>query len=969
MTATSNTTTTAAVTAAAAVSTMKDANSLATLTAASTKLAQSDKKNSFSSRPVSTISGNSITSIDDVREAKVNMMDSQDSFSAMPTPRNTFLYPPTGINLSDSDGAHSSSKAPTLKSPTIAEWDSEQHQEQLLQLLDKNDELRDYSNELSGNAASTPASATAQKQQLLFLSSYDDSYCLLTPSTTHCAFGPDTREAAIAQLRRLADTSNLVNGSKPPLQPGNRVPLLLAPPADALSQLEKALMGVLARRNVPNRTHVYHSQRSGGAGTSASALASGATSAGSAALFAAATAGKSARRKQRMSILLTGQESSIGADDKYGTRFRISAMSGEIFSNLSSSTTPYTELNAHMDRLTACISKFQAVSPEVASAKSSGSVRAPSITGVQTVPKHKRQSSLSSLGAKSIASAHSGKGGYMSSDGMPPLPSYSDVHPRLSPVDENQAMEDGDDLNDKMRPRSSSAVSATSNESRRRINVTEVPTSSRFPGMFGLSLTPKSLAQDKANVAPSVAAMSVHSESTHTQASFDKAQQHPNGDSSVAPEIDRMMSFLTKPSSKSSSSSHMSVPAVTVREITPASRLALWLNMHSTAENSKPSLWRRKQWQRRFVIFAGNVLYLYKSSSPAATAISLIRLSPQTIVCVNDSFHGRSWVIEVTQTGTSDSQSVHGLSQGPQSWYLQTEMRSEMISLLKQLKGVVGELQVQPDMERKEEERLRSRRKTQRKEAKKKTDVCPWEVEEFSDNGSDQAASDDSNASDISEMMGLSSNSKYRIPDDELFPSDDEEPFTNTSADFGSLEAYSMSGVGVGGSTKEKQAAGLKSNDYTGTGGIAEWGAHRLHMPYSPTHALGMKPPKMRSFSTDPSAITGRRPSLADALAPPPSAMQELTPISRYSPAASPMASPMALRTRSVLASNSPVMRNSMMIKADASALIDQMFASASRELAIEIDESSTVGAPEDQAKPTVVSSGNNGLSVVREED
>ncbi|KAJ2537011.1 hypothetical protein IWW35_006618, partial [Coemansia sp. RSA 1878] len=120
--------------------------------------------------------------------------------------------------------------------------------------------------------------------------------------------------------------------------------------------------------------------------------------------------------------------------------------------------------------------------------------------------------------------------------------------------------------------------------------------------------------------------------------------------------------------------------------------------------------------------------------------------------------------------------------------------------------------------------------------------------------------------------------------------------------------------------------ARLQIADYTGTGGIAEWGAHRLQVPYSPSTATGMHPTKTRSFSSDPSAVTGRRPSLADVLAPPASAVQEMTPIP-HSPHTSPQTPPQVLRGQGAASG----VRNSMMVRADATQLIDQMFASASR--------------------------------------
>ncbi|KAJ1723102.1 hypothetical protein LPJ53_002543 [Coemansia erecta] len=958
-----------------------------TLRGAPPKLEDSDKKKSFSSRPVSTISGNSMTSVDDSQEPAGKQMETQDSLSAMPTPRNTFLCPPTGINLPDSEPTQTS----VTQSPTaIPDWASEQHQQQLQMLLEKKGIPQEGSRHSSAH----------EERRVPTAPSYDDSYCLLSQPESLVGYGLDSREAAIAQLRRLACADR-----RGAAAPEAHVPPLLAPSVDALSCLEDALMGVLARRSVPNRTLAFRGQKGGGAGFSATSTS--ATGIGSSASILSA-AGKSSRRKQRMSMMSGGQDGSAGgavADDRRSTRSRVSVMSGDLANGLSLGATPYSELNAHMERLTACITRLK-----VAASPDSAGLAKPPGGGTSRPPSHRRQSSVGSLGAKSFSSAQSVLGVPMGSESTPPpVPMHPDAmqlkspsHTRLPPVNENPSMEDaasaGAAADDAIRPRSSShasVVSGASTESRRRIVVNEVPKSSQYPNLFGHSVLPTIDSQERPPTkptAPSVAAASIHSShSESSQTSGRALQAVPFGEPVSPPEFDRASSVLSKPMSKSgigvgpsaggSSGSNSSsaakvanAPAITVREITPASRLALWLNMHSTVEVSKPSLWRRKQWHRRFAIFAGNVIYLYKSSSPAATALSVIRLNPHTIVCVNDSFQGRSWVIEVTQPPLSiDSQTPSSpalsftssaggpLAQTPQSWYLQTEMRSEMITLLKQLKGAVSELQVQPDVERKEEERLRNRRRKQRKEAKTKTDVCPWEVDEFTGAPSSSEASDYSDCSD--DDYHASAQGMYRIPDEDLYPSEDEVSAMQLD-DSKRLEAYSM-----GGNAKSTRPAMLNVSDYTGTGGIAEWGAHRLQVPFSNSaHAPGSNPVKLRSFSTDPSATSGgRRPSLADALAPPPSAMQELTPVPRYSPATSPKTPPaVTSRSRSILGSGFSAMRNSMMLRSDASALIDQMFASASRELSGSAD--SQKGRNGSLVSPGSKSDGTS-LFVVREED
>ncbi|KAJ2662203.1 hypothetical protein GGH99_006913 [Coemansia sp. RSA 1285] len=300
-----------------------------------------------------------------------------------------------------------------------------------------------------------------------------------------------------------------------------------------------------------------------------------------------------------------------------------------------------------------------------------------------------------------------------------------------------------------------------------------------------------------------------------------------------------------------------------------------------------------------------------------------------------------------------------------QSWYLQTEMRGEMIMLLKQLKTAIGELQVQPDVERREEERLRNRRKKQRKEAKAKTDVCPWEVDEFSEGSTGATESEEcgdgegEDGGNVPSEKGIGG--MHFIPDDELFPSDDDEPLAiHTAAP--NLESYSMSNAMAAAAASAASGEALltvhSAQEYTGTGGIAEWGAHRLHVPYNRALSSGLKPEKTRSFSTDPSASLERRPSLADAIAPPKSAAS--TGHGSSSPEMSPRTQAQAVRMRGIAALANSAVRNSMMLRSDASALIDQMFASASKELSSPTEK--------DDSGEKAVCGGRN-LSVVSEED
>ncbi|KAJ2486979.1 hypothetical protein IWW37_005419 [Coemansia sp. RSA 2050] len=967
----------------------KEPTGAAAVPVASSKLPSPEKKKKDFSRPVSTSSGNSMVSAVETQESSSRMVDSHDSLSTMPTPRNTFLYPPTGINLADKGSAQSGTG--TLARHPASDWDSDQHQRQLQLLLEQRGIPGEpgVDTDVDTDLNERPA---AQLLQAPVFPSYDDSYCLLNQSAS-AADGPESREAAVVLLQRLAASLDRTSNSSRRIQPFfYDLPSPLAPPLECLEQLDEALSGIMARRQVPNRTHVYHNQRS----SAGSLLASSAI--GSAAASAIA-AGKAARRRQRMSLMSAGQDSSNtngGADDKNSMRSRTSVASGDIAGSLSSSTVPYADLNGHMERLAACISRLQPTSLDSPGGSiKAGSTRTTSISGSTPPPQpqpqpplpanaHKRQSSVSSTGAKSLASTQSVTIIPLTTTDSTPM--SLDIHqaranmpPRLSPVTEYSPVDESGDIGELVRPRSSShasVVSGKSAESRRRIAVTEVPTSAQYPNLFGSSVLDDSHSdRNQAPHSPTVAAPSVHSghsESSYSNSSSSHKQQQASPppmpqllshrrEPSFSHEFGLSQSVALKPTSRSSVIVPVSAPAISVRDITPASRLALWLTMHSTLEATKSTLWRRKQWQRRFAIFAGNVIYLFKSSAPAATALSVIRLSSSTIVCVNDSFQGRSWVIEITQIKPADTQPTPptpgALVSAPLSWYLQTEMRNEMIALLKQLKAAVNELQVQPDLERREEERLRSRRKKQRKEAKNKTDVCPWEVDEFSDRSSDPVASE---GSDDNESLGPDDRGVFRIPDDELFPSDDDYDNmldkTGDASGAAQLDSYSM-----GGGVKGARPTMLKTHDYTGTGGIAEWGAHRLQMPYNPVPPNGanVASNKVRSFSVDPAAtVSGRRPSLADALAPPISAMQEYTPIAGHSPTTSPKALPQAVRSRSAMVGFfSLAARNSMMLRSDASALIDQMFASASREL------STTTATTE-----TTAASGGN-LFVVREEE
>ncbi|KAJ2299491.1 hypothetical protein IWW54_006477, partial [Coemansia sp. RSA 2705] len=399
------------------------------------------------SRPASTSSGTSVASASDNIGAAGKLGESLDSFSAMPTPRNTFLTPPTGLNLGDR-GAYSGG---------AATWDSAQHQEQLQRLIERKGVPRDGSADTeasagTGTSADTERSADAKRSAdrtcspgaaalATQLASYDDSYFLLNRPAA-AEDGPRSRAAAAAMLRQLARGAT-----------GAGMPLALARPAEALTEMEDALIGIVARRQIPTRTHVFWA---GGAGSSAAA---GATAGGPA---------LGARRKQRQSLAPGEHDGGGGGDDKRSMRSRASVASGEL-AGLASAT-PYGDLNGHIDRLTACISRLQPAD----------GARARAATG------HARHGSVSSSAYVPAAAST------QSLIGQPlGAPAYDDAGSRLSPVTEHVPV----------RSRSSSrlsAVSGASAESRRRIVVGEVPTSAQFPSPFGSAVGSAPLHQQHA---------------------------------------------------------------------------------------------------------------------------------------------------------------------------------------------------------------------------------------------------------------------------------------------------------------------------------------------------------------------------------------------------------------------------------------------------------------------------------------
>ncbi|KAJ2888938.1 hypothetical protein GGI21_006668, partial [Coemansia aciculifera] len=292
-----------------------------------------------------------------------------------------------------------------------------------------------------------------------------------------------------------------------------------------------------------------------------------------------------------------GQESSGGgADDKNSMRSRISVASGDIAGALSAGSSPYADLNGHMERLTACISRLQPTLPESsANSAKAGSARTPSITGVlppqpRPLPAnaHKRHSSTTSISAKSFASTQSLTIVPLATADStpPPLDTHlakANVAPRLSPVTEHSPVEESGDASEPVRPRSSShasVVSGRSTESRRVIAVTEVPTSAQYPNLFGSSLVDGPLPdRNQAPQSPTIAAQSTHSgrsESVYSHGSSTHKQQQQQQTS--PPPMPQYLSHRREPSfSQDYGKSHSIASKSTVRSsvIVPVSSPAV----------------------------------------------------------------------------------------------------------------------------------------------------------------------------------------------------------------------------------------------------------------------------------------------------------------------------------------------------------------------------------------------------------
>ncbi|KAJ2684926.1 hypothetical protein GGH99_003899, partial [Coemansia sp. RSA 1285] len=136
----------AATQAKPTVSAIKETDNTAHLDISSAKQADSGKKRDVS-RPVSTSSGTSVGSTTESQLGSAGnntnrLGESLDSLSTMPTPRNTFLYPPTGLNIPDKPrpaNANTGASGGTQGTANnkVVNWVSEHHQQQLQELLEK----------------------------------------------------------------------------------------------------------------------------------------------------------------------------------------------------------------------------------------------------------------------------------------------------------------------------------------------------------------------------------------------------------------------------------------------------------------------------------------------------------------------------------------------------------------------------------------------------------------------------------------------------------------------------------------------------------------------------------------------------------------------------------------------------------------------------------------------------------------
>ncbi|RIA88875.1 hypothetical protein C1645_825648 [Glomus cerebriforme] len=92
-----------------------------------------------------------------------------------------------------------------------------------------------------------------------------------------------------------------------------------------------------------------------------------------------------------------------------------------------------------------------------------------------------------------------------------------------------------------------------------------------------------------------------------------------------------------------------------------------------------------KSWKRRYFILAKNTLYCFKSSDNTSQLLDQFELTADSVVCVSDTFTGKSWVLQV---GKSNQK----------SWYIQADNVEDMKAWLTELKSTVVKCNHVPEM-------------------------------------------------------------------------------------------------------------------------------------------------------------------------------------------------------------------------------------------------------------------------------
>ncbi|CAG8537151.1 15784_t:CDS:2 [Rhizophagus irregularis] len=86
-----------------------------------------------------------------------------------------------------------------------------------------------------------------------------------------------------------------------------------------------------------------------------------------------------------------------------------------------------------------------------------------------------------------------------------------------------------------------------------------------------------------------------------------------------------------------------------------------------------------KSWKRRYFILAKNTLYCFKSSDNSSPLLEQFELTSESVVCVSDTFSGKSWVLQVGKSNHSNQK----------SWYIQADNVDDMKVWLTELKSTV----------------------------------------------------------------------------------------------------------------------------------------------------------------------------------------------------------------------------------------------------------------------------------------